>query len=142
MGGYGLHHREVEAMIARLFELFPVLKVRSGQEAGTLSGGERQVLAMARAMMVSPKLIFLDEPSAGLSPVRADEVFGYVQSIAGLGAAVVVIEQDVRRALAVSSRGYVLVTGRVAFHGSATEIVSDDRIHTAYLGGRRATCSP
>lgn len=142
MGGYGLRHRKVEAMIARLFELFPVLKARSGQEAGTLSGGERQVLAMARAMMVSPKLIFLDEPSAGLSPVRADEVFGYVQTIAGLGAAVVVIEQDVRRALAVSSRGYVLVTGRVAFHGSATEIVSDDRIHAAYLGGRRATCSP
>lgn len=141
MGGYGLHRRETEAMIAKLFGLFPVLEARSGQEAGTLSGGERQMLAMARAMMVSPKLIFLDEPSAGLSPVRADEVFGYVETIAGLGTAVVVIEQDVRRALAISSRGYVLVTGRVAFQGSATEIVSDDRIHTAYLGGRRAARS-
>jgi ABC-type branched-subunit amino acid transport system ATPase component len=138
MGGYRLSASALQASLARLFDMFPLLKVRIEQRAGTLSGGERQLLAMARAMMVSPKLLFLDEPSAGLSPARADEVFGYIKMIAGFGTAVVIVEQDARRALAVSSRGYVLVTGQVAFHGSAHDIVADERIRTAYLGGRRA----
>ena len=138
MGGYRLSRAALDAALGRLFELFPLLKERAEQRAGTLSGGERQLLAMARAMMVSPKLLFLDEPSAGLSPARADEVFRYVTMIAGLGTAVAIVEQDARRALAGSSRGYVLVTGQVAFHGSAHEIVADERIRAAYLGGRRA----
>ena len=85
-----------------MFELFPLLAERRHQKAATLSGGERQLLAMARALMVSPKIIFLDEPSAGLSPLRADEVFGHVGRIAATGVAVVLIEQDVHRALAIS----------------------------------------
>lgn len=136
MGGYRLARAELGRMLERMFGLFPVLAARQAQRAGTLSGGERQLLAMARAMMVSPKLVFLDEPSAGLSPARADEVFRYVRTIADLGTGVVVVEQDARRALAIASRGYVFVTGRVAFHGAPEEILGDERIRIAYLGGR------
>jgi ABC-type branched-subunit amino acid transport system ATPase component len=117
--------------------LFPLLCERRAQKAGTLSGGERQLLAMARAMMVAPTLLFLDEPSAGLSPVRADEVFRQVLRIAETDTAIVTVEQDVHRALAISHRAYLLVTGRVAFHGAAAGIAADERIRTAYLGGRR-----
>jgi ABC-type branched-subunit amino acid transport system ATPase component len=92
---------------------------------------------MARAMIVAPTLLFLDEPSAGLSPVRADEVFRQVRRIAEADTAIVIVEQDVHRALAVSNRAYVLVTGRVAFQGPAAEIAADERIRKAYLGARR-----
>ena len=136
MGGYRLPRAELTRMMERMFGLFPVLAARQAQRAGTLSGGERQLLAMARAMMVSPKLVFLDEPSAGLSPARADEVFRHIRAIADLGTGVVVVEQDARRALAIASRGYVFVTGRVAFHGAPGEILGDERIRIAYLGGR------
>ena len=88
-------------------------------------------------MMVAPTLLFLDEPSAGLSPIRADEVFRQVRRIAEADTAIVIVEQDVHRALAISDRAYVLVTGRVAFHGPAAEIAADERIRTAYLGARR-----
>jgi branched-chain amino acid transport system ATP-binding protein len=137
LGGYRLERSARDAALARLFELFPLLRERRAQKAGTLSGGERQLLAMARAMMVAPTLLFLDEPSAGLSPVRADEVFRQVRRIAEADTAIVIVEQDVHRALAVSSRAYVLVTGRVAFQGPAAEIAADERIRSAYLGTRR-----
>jgi ABC-type branched-subunit amino acid transport system ATPase component len=91
---------------------------------------------MARALMVAPRLLFLDEPSAGLSPIRADEVFREIRRIAEAEVAIVIVEQDVHRALAISDRAYVLVTGRVAFHGAAAEIAADDRVRTAYLGAR------
>jgi branched-chain amino acid transport system ATP-binding protein len=138
MGGYLLDAAELGAAMERLFQLFPILKSRGQQRAGTLSGGERQMLAMARAMMVSPKLLFLDEPSAGLSPRRADEVFDHIRTITRLGTAAVIIEQDAQRALSVSSRAFVFVTGQVAFEGSAAAVLSDERIRTAYLGGRAA----
>jgi branched-chain amino acid transport system ATP-binding protein len=138
IGGYRLDRAARDAAMGRLFDLFPLLRERRAQNAGTLSGGERQLLAMARAMMVAPTLLFLDEPSAGLSPVRADEVFRQVRRIAEANTAIVVVEQDVHRALAISDRAYVLVTGRVAFHGPAAEIADDDRIRTAYLGARRS----
>jgi branched-chain amino acid transport system ATP-binding protein len=137
IGGYRLERSARAAATARLFELFPLLRERRTQKAGTLSGGERQLLAMARAMMVAPRLLFLDEPSAGLSPVRADEVFRQIRRIAAADTAIVIVEQDVHRALAVSNRAYVLVTGRVAFQGPAAEIAADERIRTAYLGARR-----
>ncbi len=136
IGGYRLPRRERKAAIDRMFGLFPLLAERRWQPAGTLSGGERQLLAMARALIVSPSLVFLDEPSAGLSPIRADEVFQHVRAIAATGAAVVVVEQDVHRALAISDRAYVLVTGRIAFEGPAAAIASDERIRSAYLGAR------
>jgi branched-chain amino acid transport system ATP-binding protein len=137
IGGYRLERSARAAAIARLFDLFPLLRERRAQKAGTLSGGERQLLAMARAMMVAPTLLVLDEPSAGLSPVRADEVFRQVLRIAETDTAIVIVEQDVHRALAISHRAYVLVTGRVAFHGAAADIAADERIRTAYLGARR-----
>ena len=136
IGGYRLDRVKRQAAIARMFELFPLLQERRKQRAGTLSGGERQLLAMARALMVTPDLIFLDEPSAGLSPLKAQEVFGHVRRIAATGTAIVIVEQDVRRALEVSDYAYVLVTGRVAFQGSAASIAADERIRTAYLGAR------
>jgi ABC-type branched-subunit amino acid transport system ATPase component len=139
MGGYSLGRAALEARRRDLFALFPILAERRAQKAYTLSGGERQLLAMARAMMTSPRLLFLDEPSAGLAPIRAGEVFDHVRTIAELGTAVVIVEQDVHRALAISARGYVLVTGRVAFEGPAGSILADERIRTAYLGGRAET---
>jgi ABC-type branched-subunit amino acid transport system ATPase component len=135
MGGYRLNNRERSAAVDRLFTLFPILRVRRQQRAGTLSGGERQVLAMARSMLVAPKLLFLDEPSAGLSPRRADDVFEHIRTIRGLGTAAVLIEQDAQRALSVSDRAYVFVTGEVAFEGLAAKIAADERIRIAYLGG-------
>ena len=136
IGGYRLERAARTVAKERMFELFPLLAERRHQKAATLSGGERQLLAMARALMVSPKIVFLDEPSAGLSPLRADEVFGHIDRIAATGVAIVLIEQDVHRALAISERAYVLVTGRIAFSGSADEIANDDRIRGAYLGAR------
>ena len=138
IGGYCLPPADRRTAIARMFALFPVLAERRTQRAVTLSGGERQLLAMARALIVSPALIFLDEPSAGLSPLRADEVFQHVTAIAATGVAVVIVEQDVHRALGVSDRAYVLVTGRVALHGPAAAIAADERIRGAYLGAREA----
>lgn len=137
IGGYRLDRMKRQEAIAHMFELFPLLQERRKQRAGTLSGGERQLLAMARALMVTPDLIFLDEPSAGLSPLKAQEVFGHVRRIAATGTAIVIVEQDVRRALEVSDYAYVLVTGRVAFQGSAESIAADERIRTAYLGARQ-----
>jgi branched-chain amino acid transport system ATP-binding protein len=137
IGGYRLDRPARQAAMGRLFDLFPLLRERRAQKAGTLSGGERQLLAMARAMIVAPTLLFLDEPSAGLSPVRADDVFRHVRRIAEADTAIVVVEQDVHRALAISDRAYVLVTGRVAFQGLAAEIAADERIRAAYLGARQ-----
>jgi ABC-type branched-subunit amino acid transport system ATPase component len=136
IGGYRLRHSERNDAKARMLKLFPLLGERRHQRAATLSGGERQLLAMARALIVSPALLFLDEPSAGLSPLRADEVFQHVRAIAATGVAVVIVEQDVHRALAISDRAYVLVTGRIAFDGPAHTIAADERIRSAYLGAR------
>jgi len=136
MGGYRLRRADTQRMLGKMFDLFPLLDARAAQKAGSLSGGERQLLAMARAMMTSPKLLLLDEPSAGLSPAQAKDVFGHVRSIANNSTSVIVVEQDVRRALAIATRAYVFVTGRVALQGTPAEIVADDRIHTAYLGDR------
>jgi branched-chain amino acid transport system ATP-binding protein len=141
IGGYRLDRAAREAAMRRLFDLFPLLRERRAQKAGTLSGGERQLLAMARALMVAPTLLVLDEPSAGLSPVRADEVFHQVRRIADADTAIVIVEQDVHRALAISGRAYVFAAGRVAFHGPAAEIADDDRIRAAYLGARQPAAS-
>lgn len=135
MGGFGLDKRGLASGMERVFALFPLLKERRSQLAGSLSGGERQLLAMARAMMPNPKLLFLDEPSAGLSPRMADEVTDHIRGVAATGTAAVIVEQDVHRALSISRRGYVFVTGQVDFEGTADSILADERIRGAFLGG-------
>ena len=135
MGGYGPDRQTLASSMQRFFELFPILGERRSQQSGSLSGGERQLLATARAMMPNPKLLFLDEPSAGLSPRMAVEVTDHIEAVGATGTAMVVVEQDVHRALSISQRGYVFVTGQVEFEGSADSILADERIRGAFLGG-------
>ena len=135
MGGISLSRQDLAIGKERVFDLFPILKERRSQLAGSLSGGERQLLATARAMMPNPKLLFLDEPSAGLSPRMADEVTDHIRAVAATGTAAVVVEQDVHRALSISQRGYVFVTGQVDFEGTADSILANERIRGAFLGG-------
>jgi len=118
----------------RVFELFPRLKERRRQTAGTLSGGEQQMLAMGRAMMSRPKLLLLDEPSMGLAPLMVQKVFETVLAIAKEGVTILLIEQNAKLALEVSRRGYVMESGEITISGSARELLSDPKVRAAYLG--------
>jgi branched-chain amino acid transport system ATP-binding protein len=117
-----------------VFQLFPLLKNRRTQLAGTLSGGEQQMLAIGRGLLSRPKLLILDEPSLGLSPLLVDEVFETIQKINREGMTVMLIEQNVNRALTISHRGYVLETGRIVIAGSGKELLADQHVKTAYMG--------
>jgi branched-chain amino acid transport system ATP-binding protein len=117
-----------------VFQLFPLLKKRQTQLAGTLSGGEQQMLAIGRGLLSHPKLLILDEPSLGLSPLLVDEVFETIQKINLEGMTVMLIEQNVNRALTISNRGYVLETGRIVISGSGRELLADQHVKTAYMG--------
>jgi len=119
---------------AELAELFPVLAARRRQKAGSMSGGERQMLAMARALMMEPTVLLLDEPSAGLSPVFTDQVFDRVKEINGAGVAVLMVEQNARRCLQICDRGYVLDQGRNAHTGAGRDLLHDARVVECYLG--------
>jgi branched-chain amino acid transport system ATP-binding protein len=119
---------------AELEELFPVLAARRKQKAGSMSGGERQMLAMARALMMEPRLLLLDEPSAGLSPAHQDLVFERVKGINGAGVAVLMVEQNARRCLQICHRGYVLDQGRNAYTGTGTRLLHDEKVIELYLG--------
>jgi branched-chain amino acid transport system ATP-binding protein len=122
------------AMLARVFELFPRLQERAGQYAGTLSGGEQQMLAIGRALMGKPRLLLLDEPSMGLAPLIVRQIFDIVREINGDGVTVLIVEQNAAQALALADRGYVLETGEIVLSGTGTELLADDRIRAAYLG--------
>ncbi len=135
MGGYLLSHRELATRMEELCEHFPLLRERRRQRVQTLSGGQRQLLALARALMTDPELILLDEPSAALSPVMADEVFDKISEIRDRGKAVLIVEQEAERSLEISHRGYVLVDGRNAFEDSAHSILYNDKIRGAFFGG-------
>jgi branched-chain amino acid transport system ATP-binding protein len=124
----------IEAAIGRVMELFPALKPRMKQHAGTMSGGEQQMLAIGRALMTSPKVIMLDEPSLGLSPKLVDVVFGKLLALRDEGMTVVMVEQKASRALAVSDRGYVMHLGRVAFEGAARDILDNGDVKRLFLG--------
>ena len=126
---------EVEAARDRVFGLFPLLKDRRQQLAGTLSGGEQQMLAMGRALMSTPRLLLLDEPSLGLAPILVELIFTIILEINHQGVSILLVEQNARQALASARRGYVLETGRVTAQGSSAELLSDTRIQEAYLGG-------
>ncbi len=126
---------EVEADLQRAYRLFPRLEQRAEQLAGTLSGGEQQMLAMARALMARPRLVMLDEPSMGLAPLVVKDLFQAIRTIRDEGATVLLVEQNARGALRLSDRGYVLETGRIVLTGSAQELLRNRDVQRAYLGG-------
>jgi branched-chain amino acid transport system ATP-binding protein len=125
---------EVEHDLDRVYSLFPVLKQREYQLAGTLSGGEQQMLAIARALMARPKLIMLDEPSMGLAPLMVKEIFNIIVRIGKEGNTVLLVEQNARSALKIASRGYVLETGRIILEGAAEDLLANRDVQRAYLG--------
>jgi branched-chain amino acid transport system ATP-binding protein len=122
------------AVLARVYNLFPRLKEREAQYAGTLSGGEQQMLAIGRALMGKPRLLLLDEPSMGLAPLIVKQIFDIVREINSDGVTVLIVEQNAAQALGLANRGYVLETGEVVLSGTGTELLADDRIRAAYLG--------
>jgi branched-chain amino acid transport system ATP-binding protein len=134
VGGHTVERSRIVKRLESVFRLFPVLRDRKAQIAGTLSGGEQQMLAIGRALMTRPRLLLLDEPSLGLAPILAREIFRVIRRINEDGVAVLLVEQNARRALALASRGYVLETGRLVTSGTSAELTSDPRVRTAYLG--------
>ena len=135
MGGYFLTKQALTEQLEKIFGLFPFLGKRLAQKAGTLSGGERQMVAMGSALMVNPKLILLDEPSAGLSPAAAIALFDKIREINAAGTAILIVEQNAYESLEISQRGYVLAMGKNEFEGNAANILNNPQIKKAYLGG-------
>ena len=126
-------------LLAHVLELFPRLKERYSQEAGTLSGGEQQMLAIGRALMGRPRLLLLDEPSMGLAPLIVAQIFEIVREINAGGVTVLLVEQNAAQALSLADRGYVLETGEIVLEGTGQDLLADDRIRAAYLGEEIAT---
>ena len=126
---------EVADSLEMVFDRFPRLKEREGQSAGTLSGGEQQMLAMGRALMSKPRLLMLDEPSMGLAPILVQEIFNIIKSLHDTGTTVLLVEQNARMALSIADRAYVLETGHVSMSGDAADLANDERVKQAYLGG-------
>lgn len=124
----------VLADIDKMFALFPRLKERRDQLAGTMSGGEQQMLAMARALMSQPKVLLLDEPSMGLSPIMVDKIFEVVRDVSAQGVTIVLVEQNASRALAIANRGYVMESGLITMTGKGKDLLSDPKVRAAYLG--------
>ncbi|HWR69027.1 MAG TPA: ABC transporter ATP-binding protein [Desulfomonilia bacterium] len=129
------HREEIAQAKQRVFSLFPILKERNRQLAGTLSGGEQQMLAIGRALMSSPKLLLLDEPSLGLAPILVKQIFDIIREINHQGVSILLVEQNAHKALNVAGRGYVLENGLIAAQGPADVLRSDEKIQEAYLGG-------
>ena len=125
----------IEKDIQWVYELFPRLEERSWQLAGTLSGGEQQMLAMGRGLMSNPKLMMLDEPSMGLAPILVEQIFEIIQTLHKNGVTILLVEQNAQMALSIANRAYVLETGRITMSGSAQDLMNDDRVRSAYLGG-------
>ena len=134
MGGYSRAGSEIDPGIQRAYELFPRLKERRRQVAGTLSGGEQQMLAMGRALMSRPKLLLLDEPSMGLSPIMVDKVFEVVRDVYAQGVTILLVEQNASRALALADRGYVMESGLISMTGAGKDLLADPKVRAAYLG--------
>ena len=135
MGAYTRPKGEVDDSIAAVYDQFPRLKERHKQVAGTLSGGEQQMLAMGRALMSNPKVLMLDEPSMGLAPILVEQIFEIVQSLHKAGTTILLVEQNAQMALSVADRGYVLETGRIVNSGAGQDLLNDDSVKKAYLGG-------
>ena len=134
MGAFVREDDEIEADIEKVFAIFPRLKERALQLAGTLSGGEQQMLAMGRGLMARPKVLLLDEPSMGLSPLMVDKIFEVVADIHSRGTTVLLVEQNASRALGLANRGYVMDSGEITMSGEAKALLSDPKVRAAYLG--------
>ena len=134
MGAFLRNDREIDADIDKVFTIFPRLKERRHQLAGTMSGGEQQMLAMGRALLARPKVLLLDEPSMGLSPIMVDKIFEVVNDIHQRGVTVLLVEQNASRALQLATRGYVMDSGEVTMSGEAKALLNDPKVRAAYLG--------
>ncbi len=136
MGAYLLRDRQlISERMEQMFDRFPVLRDRKKQLGGTLSGGEQQMLTMARGLMIGPKLMLLDEPSMGLAPVLVEQVFDLIQEINNQGTSILLVEQNAQMALSIADRAYVLETGKVVLEGEANDVLNDPLVIEAYLGG-------
>ena len=134
MGAFTRRDKEIDSDLERVFGIFPRLKERRQQLAGTMSGGEQQMLAMGRGLMARPKVLLLDEPSMGLSPIMVDKIFEVVEEIHRLGTTVLLVEQNASRALQLATRGYVMESGEVTMSGEAKALLNDPKVRAAYLG--------
>ena len=134
MGGFTRPNSELAGSMENVFAHFPRLKEREGQIAGTLSGGEQQMLAMGRALMSRPRLIMLDEPSMGLAPILVEQIFEIIQELHASGSTILLVEQNARMALSIADRAYVLETGQITMEGEASTLLNDDSVRKAYLG--------
>ena len=135
MGGYTRSDAENRESLEGVYEHFPRLKERRSQVAGTLSGGEQQMLAMGRALMSNPRLLMLDEPSMGLAPILVEQIFSIIQRLHQSGTTILLVEQNAQMALSIADRGYVLETGKIVTTGTGADLLNDDAVKKAYLGG-------
>ncbi len=135
LGAYIKNNKdEIEETLQMIYQRFPRLEERKNQPAGTLSGGEQQMLAMGRALMSKPRIILMDEPSMGLSPIFVNEIFDIIKSVSASGTTVLLVEQNAKKALSIADRGYVLETGRIVLEGEAQKLLDDESVKKAYLG--------
>lgn len=139
LGGYTIQDKEViEQGLQKAYELFPILEERSWQKAGTLSGGEQQMLAVARGLMINPKILMLDEPSLGLAPILINEIFEIIKTIHAQGNTILLIEQNAKKALEIADYAYVLETGSLALEGTGQELLHNEKVQAAYLGEQKS----
>ena len=134
MGAF-LLNEEIENIIGEIYELFPILKEKRNQLVGELSGGQRQQVALGRALMIKPTVLMLDEPTAGVSPIVMDELFDHIVKVKRNDVAILMVEQNAKQALSISDRGYVLVTGENRYSGTGNELLNDPRVRSSFLGG-------
>ncbi len=133
--GAFLREDDVNKVIDEIYELFPILNEKKSQVVGELSGGQRQQVALGRALMIRPSVLMLDEPTAGVSPIVMDELFQHIIKVKKTNVAIIMVEQNAKQALSISDRGYVLVTGQNKFEGSGNELLQDPEVRRSFLGG-------